>query len=59
MVWRIVLFVLCFCVGTFMCFMPSIEQKNNEKQKKSFEKFDEELNDILKKMLNKEQKKNA
>lgn len=58
MVLKIVWFVVCLGVGIFMCYMPGIEQRAEEKRKKRFAKLDAELYQILK-QRKKEEKKNA
>ena len=48
MIFKIIICVVCFSIGIFMCYMPSIEQRNEEKRKKQQAELDNELYRIIK-----------
>lgn len=57
MVCKIIFFIVCVGIGIFMCCMPYIEQRNDEKLRKHLSELNDELYQIMK--SKKEQKKNA
>ena len=56
MAWKIFWFVFCFAIGTLLCYMPGIEQKQDEKRKKRLKELDKEFYDALTQYKKRKQK---